>query len=103
VMEAGALPIFVRLLMSPNDDVRVHAVWALGIIAGASPPCRDLVLQAGAMQPLLNQLNQNSKISMLRKATWTLSHVCRGTPRPDFELVRPSLPTHSREPGLFSG
>ena len=93
VMEVGAVPIFVRLLMSPNDDVREQAVWALGNIAGDSPPCRDLVLQAGAMQPLLLQLHQNSKLSMLRNATWTLSNFCRGKPQPDFEMVRPALAT----------
>ena len=69
VMEVGAVPIFVRLLLSPNDDVREQAVWALGNIAGDSPPCRDLVLQAGAMQPLLQQLHQGSKLSMLRNAS----------------------------------
>jgi len=93
VMEVGAVPIFVRLLLSPNDDVREQAVWALGNIAGDSPPCRDLVLQQGAMQPLLMQLHQNSKLSMLRNATWTLSNFCRGKPQPDFEMVRPALPT----------
>jgi importin subunit alpha-1 len=93
VMQVGAVPIFVRLLLSPNDDVREQAVWALGNIAGDSPPCRDLVLQAGAMQPILMQLHQNSKLSMLRNATWTLSNFCRGKPQPDFELVRPALPT----------
>jgi HEAT repeat protein len=92
-MEVGAVPIFVRLLMSPNDDVREQAVWALGNIAGDSPPCRDLVLQAGAMHPLLNQLHQNSKLSMLRNACWTLSNFCRGKPQPDFEMVKPALPT----------
>lgn len=93
VMEVGAVPIFVRLLMSPNDDVREQAVWALGNIAGDSPPCRDLVLGVGAMQPLLLQLHQNAKLSMLRNATWTLSNFCRGKPQPDFEMVRPALPT----------
>eukprot|EP00590_Aulacoseira_subarctica_P009947 CAMPEP_0172418440 /NCGR_PEP_ID=MMETSP1064-20121228/4932_1 /TAXON_ID=202472 /ORGANISM="Aulacoseira subarctica , Strain CCAP 1002/5" /LENGTH=543 /DNA_ID=CAMNT_0013157381 /DNA_START=41 /DNA_END=1672 /DNA_ORIENTATION=- len=93
VMESGAVPIFVRLLSSPNDDVREQAVWALGNIAGDSPPYRDLVLQSGAMQPLLQQLHQNSKLSMLRNATWTLSNFCRGKPQPDFNMVRPALTT----------
>ena len=72
VMNHGAVPIFVELLVSPNDDVREQAVWALGNIAGDNPTCRDNVLASGAMNPLLSQLHQNSKISMLRIATWTL-------------------------------
>jgi hypothetical protein len=95
-MEVGAVPIFVRLLSSPNDDVREQAVWALGNVAGDSPPCRDLVLAAGAMGPLLAQLHQGSKVSMLRNATWTLSNFCRGKPQPDFEMVRPCLATLSQ-------
>ena len=56
VIDNGAVPIFVQLLSSPNDDVREQAVWALGNIAGDSPRCRDLVLQSQALMPLLGQL-----------------------------------------------
>jgi len=92
VIANGAVPIFVQLLMSPNDDVREQAVWALGNIAGDSPECRDLVLTQGVLQPLLEQLNPNSKMSMLRNATWTLSNLCRGKPQPAWGMVTPALP-----------
>eukprot|EP00271_Cylindrocystis_brebissonii_P017110 TRINITY_DN430_c1_g2_i1.p1 TRINITY_DN430_c1_g2~~TRINITY_DN430_c1_g2_i1.p1 ORF type:complete len:535 (-),score=133.91 TRINITY_DN430_c1_g2_i1:2476-4080(-) len=102
VIEHNAVPIFVQLLQSPSDDVREQAVWALGNIAGDSPKCRDLVLASGALMPLLAQLNENSKLSMLRNATWTLSNFCRGKPQPPFEQSKPALPAlerliHSRD------
>lgn len=92
VIDNGAVPIFVHLLSSPNDDVREQAVWALGNIAGDSYTCRDLVLHAQALEPLLHQLKSSDKFSMLRNGTWTLSNLCRGKPPPDFDLVRPALP-----------
>ena len=79
VIDAGALPIFCRLLKSANDDVREQAVWALGNIAGDSTTHRDQVLQEKAMAPLLQLLSdKDSKLSMLRNVAWTLSNFCRG-------------------------
>ncbi|XP_010931776.1 importin subunit alpha [Elaeis guineensis] len=92
VIDHGAVPKFVQLLSSPNDDVREQAVWALGNVAGDSPSCRDFVLGHGALLPLLAQLNENSKISMLRNATWTLSNFCRGKPPAPFDQTKVALP-----------
>mmetsp|Transcript_54225 Transcript_54225/g.168372 ORF Transcript_54225/g.168372 Transcript_54225/m.168372 type:complete len:542 (+) Transcript_54225:67-1692(+) len=93
VVEHGALPIFVELLGSPNDDVREQAVWALGNIAGDSPNFRDLVLQSGGLQPVMTVLSTSEKVSMMRNACWTLSNFCRGKPPPPFEWVSPALAT----------
>lgn len=96
VIDHGAVPIFVKLLSSPTDDVREQAVWALGNVAGDSPKCRDMVLGHGALMPLLAQFNEHAKLSMLRNATWTLSNFCRGKPQPSFEQTKPALPALER-------
>lgn len=97
VIQAGAVPFFIELLRSPEDDVREQAVWALGNIAGDSPACRDLVLNAGGMPPLLELLVHSKKASMTRNATWALSNLCRGkNPAPNFDQVRIALPVLAR-------
>ena len=91
VVRKGAIPAFVRLLSSPNDDLREQAAWALGNIAGDSPHFRDLVLGHGALNPLLSSLSNSHKIGMLRNCSWTLSNFCRGKPPPPFHFLEPAI------------
>eukprot|EP00010_Vexillifera_abyssalis_P004360 CAMPEP_0201552508 /NCGR_PEP_ID=MMETSP0173_2-20130828/16758_1 /ASSEMBLY_ACC=CAM_ASM_000268 /TAXON_ID=218659 /ORGANISM="Vexillifera sp., Strain DIVA3 564/2" /LENGTH=516 /DNA_ID=CAMNT_0047963007 /DNA_START=69 /DNA_END=1616 /DNA_ORIENTATION=- len=96
VIKVGAVPIFVKLLYSSNEEVCEQAVWALGNIAGDSAECRNYVLAQEALQPLIKCIHLARRPTMLRNATWTLSNFCRGKPAPEFALIAPALPTLAR-------
>merc|ERR1719236_197153 len=62
-------------------------------IAGDSAKLRDLCLQAGTMDAFLCCLVQcEDRVEMLKNATWGISNLCRGKPRPQLEYISKALP-----------
>uniref|UniRef100_A0A1D1XJH4 Importin subunit alpha-1b n=2 Tax=Anthurium amnicola TaxID=1678845 RepID=A0A1D1XJH4_9ARAE len=91
IIEHGAVPILAQLLSSPSEDVREQAVWALGNVAADSTSCRNHVLENGVLVPLLSLLNPQSRLSMLRNATWALSNVVQGKTSLQTEQIKSAL------------
>merc|ERR1712168_1212828 len=93
VVNSGAVPNFIRLLRSPDQNVQEQAVWALGNIAGDGPTMRDFVINNGVVPPLIALVNPETPTPFLRNVTWTISNLCRNkNPSPPFEVVKQCLP-----------
>lgn len=92
VVEFGAVPHLIHLLLSGNPDVREQSAWCLGNISGDSPDLRDLVLEAGALDPLLQNIANPESNSLLSNCVWALSNFCRGKPQPHISAVSAAIP-----------
>ncbi|XP_047428328.1 importin subunit alpha-1 [Mugil cephalus] len=97
VVEGGAIPAFINLVLSPHQHISEQAIWALGNIAGDGSALRDRVIKHGAVAPLLSllavpDLNAFSA-GYLRNVTWTLSNLCRNkNPSPPMAAIQQILP-----------
>ena len=113
VVEANAVPLFLNLLKSPQQNVCEQAVWALGKISnfqskdlifqtcdtfsgniiGDGPHLRDYVIELGVVQPLLAFISPNIPITFLRNVTWVVVNLCRNKdPPPPVNTIREILP-----------
>uniref|UniRef100_A0A8C7YMN2 Importin subunit alpha n=1 Tax=Oryzias sinensis TaxID=183150 RepID=A0A8C7YMN2_9TELE len=93
VVKSNAVPLFLRLLHSPHQNVCEQAVWALGNIIGDGPQCRDYVISLGVVKPLLSFISPSIPITFLRNVTWVIVNLCRNKdPPPPMETVQEILP-----------
>lgn len=77
IIDKGGIPLFVKLLGSPHDEVIEQAIWALGNIAGDSTINRDLIIKSGAVAPLVNLNNTTTNLQIFKQSAWALSNLCR--------------------------
>lgn len=93
IVHAGAVPVFLQLLMSPHENVCEQSVWALGNIIGDGPVLRDFVIELGVVKPLLNFIKPDIPISFLRNVTWVIVNLCRSKdPPPPVKTIQEILP-----------
>jgi importin subunit alpha-6/7 len=61
-----------------------QAVWAVGNLSGDCVKYRDLLLKAGAMEPLVKIANSTKDKNLIRHTAWAISNLCRGNPLPKY-------------------
>ncbi|XP_018399138.1 PREDICTED: importin subunit alpha-3 isoform X2 [Cyphomyrmex costatus] len=93
VVAAGAVPLFLHLLLSSQQNVCEQAVWALGNIIGDGPAPRDYVIKLGVVKPLLTFIKPDIPITFLRNVTWVIVNLCRNKdPPPPVQTINEILP-----------
>lgn len=95
VVASGGVPALAALLIcSPSTDVQYQVSWAIGNLAGDTDrSIRDSLLDHGvmlSMTAMLDRVRSNSTVRQIM--VWTISNLCRGLPKPNFEATRPALP-----------
>eukprot|EP00752_Nemacystus_decipiens_P018755 g16815.t1 len=99
--EPSTLPTLMALLASPDIHLREQSAWCLGNIAADGVEMRDLVLNAGVLEPLLASLSPSehhptptsTSTSFMRTGTWALNNLCRRLPPPPLPVVLPIIET----------
>mmetsp|Transcript_30123 Transcript_30123/g.87464 ORF Transcript_30123/g.87464 Transcript_30123/m.87464 type:complete len:924 (+) Transcript_30123:216-2987(+) len=93
VVDAGGIPILVKLVSSKDGDLLLAAAWMLGLVTGSRSEHRDTVLKEGGLSPLLQRMEdltpEADPLGMVRTAV--LGFV-RHNQLPPLQLMEPSLP-----------
>uniref|UniRef100_A0A2K6JV08 Importin subunit alpha n=1 Tax=Rhinopithecus bieti TaxID=61621 RepID=A0A2K6JV08_RHIBE len=93
VAQSNVVPLFLRLLHSPHQNVCEQTVWALGNIIGDGPQCRDYVISPGVVKPLLSFISPSIPITFLRNVTWVMVNLCcHKDPPPPMATIQEILP-----------
>lgn len=95
VVNVGAVPLLVKMISEDDEGIVDQSVWALANISGDSEALRDIILEAGALQKvvdlILSYINSGSNIKILRNLVWLISNLNRGRyPIPTLENMRKS-------------
>lgn len=76
IVEAGAVPVLIELLSSPEQKVCDQAMWTLGNIVADGGSLGNFVVEQGLLPPLLDLLRSDTSIYRLRIVTWVINNVC---------------------------
>ena len=96
IVEKGCIPALIKLLYSSRPFVTEQALWGIGNIAGDCSKFRDQLLSEGGHECVIRIAENSKKVAVIRQAMWALSNLCRGSPQPKYEIIKPAIPVLCR-------
>ncbi|KAI6177584.1 IBB domain-containing protein [Aphelenchoides bicaudatus] len=97
VFDAGALPVLISRLSSTNQVILEKVLLALGDIAMESAHYRDLCIEAGIVDLVLDLIHPDLPLSVLHKIVRVIACLCHSKDPPiSIELIKQVLPTLHR-------
>lgn len=89
VITDGALPPLIAVIQDPGapDFTVAEAVRCISNVAGESAECRDAVMQAGAVSPVLALARPGASLPVVQAVASTLCNIVRFDPLPDISLL----------------
>jgi len=65
----------------------LKALWALGNIAGDGPKLRDIIIEASAIEPIVQILEITAQADIIKMGVWALANLCKDKLSISFELI----------------
>ncbi|XP_050530309.1 importin subunit alpha-3-like [Daktulosphaira vitifoliae] len=96
VVSAGAVPLFLNLLLVGNYKVCEQVVWAIGNIIGDGSILRDYLIGLNFLPKLIHFIDRRVPPPFMRHISWTLLNMCRQTEPPlDLSVIDELIPAFS--------
>ena len=83
--------MFLQVIAQNAPHISEQAMWGLGNIAADCPKLRDIVLQKGCLDVVLKAISETESVAMLQQGVWAVSVMCRGTPKPKYQLIKGAI------------
>jgi len=97
ILDHGAIPALIKLLESSRNEVLGQAMWTLANIAAEDEKFRNIVVNTGALIPLIKVMNEYGEDkTLIQTGTRALSNLCQGKPSLPLDAIKDVVPVIAR-------
>lgn len=96
IVDKSGIEALMEMLEEGHYKLNEQAIWALGNIGGDSIKFRDMIIQKNGLATLTKLAEKSSHKSIIQRAAWAISNLCRGQPLPKYEAIKLGISSLAR-------